>query len=154
MNTSIGNDVLQVKGIHSFLLAAVVRENFSLCIEASHAEYCQGVHAGDLVVVSAPESGPVEPALMLLELVRTYHLPLLVLPRDHPGSKRIPYVVSVGPVIRTNCSIVRGTHPEQHLICSSDELAGITLSGNGDGIDVSLLSPTLTMDRIKSRDNR
>ena len=124
MNTSVGNDVLQVKGIRSFLLAAVVRENFSLCIEASHEEYCQGVHTGDLVVVSALEAGPVEPALMLLELVRTYHLPLLVLPRDHPGSKRIPYVVSVGPVIRTNCSIVRGTHPEQHLICSSDELAG------------------------------
>ena len=89
---------------------------------------------GDLVVVSAPEGGPVEPALMLLELVRTYHLPLIVLPRNHPGSKRIPYVVSVAPEIQTSRSIVRGTHPEQHLICSSDELAGLTVSGTRDGI--------------------
>jgi hypothetical protein len=154
MTVSAGNDVLHVKGAHSFLLVASVREAFPLCIETSCEEYIQGVHAGDLVVVSAPEAGPIEPALMLLELVRTHHLPLLVLPRDHPGSKRIPYVVSVGPVIRTNCTIVRGTHPEQHLICSSDELAGITLRGNGDGIDVSPLSPMLTLDRIKSRDNR
>jgi hypothetical protein len=154
MTVSVGNDVLHVKGAHSFLLVASVREAFSLCIEARCEEYIQGVHAGDLVVVSAPEAGPVEPALMLLELVRTYHMPLLVLPRDHPGSKRISYVVSVGPVIRTNCSIVRGTHPEQHLICSSDELAGITLSGNGDAIEISPLSPKFTLERIKSRNNR
>jgi hypothetical protein len=154
MTVSVGNDVLHVKGAHSFLLVASVREAFPLCIEARCEEYIQGVHAGDLVVVSAPEAGPVEPALMLLELVRTYHMPLLVLPRDHPGSKRISYVVSVGPVIRTNCSIVRGTHPEQHLICSSDELAGITLSGNGDAIEISPLSPKFTLERIKSRNNR
>ena len=154
MTVSAGNDVLHVKGAHSFLLVASVCEAFPLCIEASHEEYIQGVRAGDLVVVSAPEAGPVEPALMLLELVRTYHLPLVVLPRDHPGSKRIPYVVSVGPTIQTNCSIVRGTHPEQHLVCSSDELAGITLSGNGDSIEISPLSPTFTLKRIKSRGNR
>src|SRR5208337_3841395 len=82
--TVSGCDVLLVKGTHSFLLAAPVRENFALCIESVHEEYFQGVHAGDLVVVSAPEAGPVEPALMLLELVRTYHLPLMVLPRNHP----------------------------------------------------------------------
>jgi hypothetical protein len=151
MTVSVGNDVLHVKGAHSFLLVASVREAFPLCIEASCEEYVQGVHPGDLVVVSAPEAGPVEPALMLLELVRTYHLPLMVLPRDHPGSKRIPYVVSVGPTIQTNCSIVRGTHPEQYLICSSDELAGIKLSGNGAGIDIFPLSPNLTLERIKSR---
>ncbi|MGD0534786.1 MAG: alpha/beta hydrolase [Methanoregula sp.] len=150
MNVSVGDDVLRVKGIHSFLLVAVVHENFPLCIEASHEEYCQGVHAGDLVVVSAPEAGPVEPALMLLELVRKYHLPLMVLPRDHPGSKRIPYVVSVGPEIQTNCSIVRGTHPEQHLVCSSAELAGITLSGSRDGITISPFPEMLTFEQIKS----
>jgi hypothetical protein len=150
MNVSPGNDILHVKGTHSFLLVACVREAFPLCIEASHEEYCQGVRAGDLVVVSAPDAGPVEPALMLLELVRTYHLPLVVLPRDHPGSKRIPYVVSVGPEIQTNCSIVRGTHPEQHLVCSSDELAGITFSGTADGIVIPPLPETLALEWIKS----
>ena len=66
---------------------------------------------------------------MLMELVRTWHVPLLVLPRNHPGSRRISRVVSVAPEVRTSCSITRGTHPEQHLICSSDELAGISDPG-------------------------
>jgi hypothetical protein len=91
---------------------------------------------------------------MLLELVRTYHLPLVVLPRDHPGSKRIPYVVSVAPVIQTSCSIVRGTHPEQHLVCSSDELAGLTVSGTGDDITISPFPATLTREWIKSMEHR
>jgi hypothetical protein len=151
MNDSAQNDVLLVKGAHSFLLVAPVRKDFPLCIEASHEEYIQGVHAGDVVVVSAPGAGPVEPARMLLELVRTYHLPLVVLPRDHPGSKRIPYVVSVAPEIRTSCSIVRGTHPEQHLVCSSDELAGLTIRMTGNGIVVSPLPSTLTLEYLPSR---
>jgi hypothetical protein len=73
----------------------------------------------------------------------------VVLPRDHPGSKRIPYVVSIGPTIQTNCSIVRGTHPEQHLICSSDELAGITFLGTAEGIVIPPLPKTLALEWIK-----
>jgi len=127
----------------------LVCEPFPLCIETSDGEYCQGMSPGDLVAVSAPEGGSVEPALMLLELVRTHHLPLVVLPKNHPGSKRIPYVVSAGPEIRTNCSIVRGTHPEQHLICSSDELAGIALSGTTEGIVISGIPTGMSWDIIK-----
>ena len=139
MNEDAHGDVLLVKGAHSFLLAAPVRESFALCIETPREEVIQGVHTGDVVVVSAPGGGPVEPALMLLALVRTYHLPLVVLEKNHPGSKRIPYVVSVAPEIHTSCSIVRGTHPEQHLVCSSDELAGLSLRSDGDGIAISPL---------------
>ena len=122
MNHALGDELLLIRGKQSFLLVALVKESFGLCIETSRDEYCQGVEAGDLVVVSAPEDGAIEPALMLIDLVRTFHVPLLVLPKDHPGSRRISYVVSVGPEIFTSCSIQRGTHPDQHLICSSDEL--------------------------------
>jgi len=149
MNVPFSRDVLRISGTHSFLLAALVCEPFPLCIETSEGEYCQGMSPGDLVAVSAPEGGSVEPALMLLELVRTHHLPLVVLPKNHPGSKRIPYVVSAGPEIRTNCSIVRGTHPEQHLICSSDELAGIALSGTTEGIVISGIPTGMSWDIIK-----
>jgi hypothetical protein len=68
-------------------------------------------------------------AFMLLDLVRIHHVPLIVLPPDHPGSKRLRYVVSAGPSVELNCGIRRGTHPEQHLICSSPELSGIHLTG-------------------------
>lgn len=150
MNVPLSNGILQLQGTHSFLLVAQVMQAFSLCIETKDEEYCQGVSAGDLVVVSAPEGGPVEPALMLLELVRTWHLPLLVLPKNHPGSKRIHYVVSVGPEILASCSIVRGTHPEQHLVCSSDELGGLRLKGSPEGISVPDLPGTISCTQIKT----
>ncbi|HNX17955.1 MAG TPA: alpha/beta hydrolase [Methanoregula sp.] len=148
MNVPVGSEVLHIKGHHSFLLVGSVLKDFPLCIETQSEEYVQGVHAGDLVVVSAPEGGPVEPALMLLELVRTYHLPLMVLPKNHPGSKRVPYVVSAGPRIQTNCSIIRGTHPEQHLICASDELGGVTLRGTDGGVVIDGLPSGFCVSRI------
>ena len=151
MNYALDDELLLIRGKQSFLIIALVKNSFGLCIETAHNEYCQGVEAGDLVVVSAPEDGAIEPAMMLIDLVRTYHVPLLVLPKDHPGSLRISYVVSVGPEIFTSCSIQRGTHPEQHLICSSDELAGITLKGTGQGVEISPVPAGISLQRVKCR---
>src|SRR5512137_2717443 len=139
MKYPLEDGFLLIRGNQSFLLIGKAKERFSLCIETSTEEFCQGVGADDVIVVSAPEGGAVEPALMLMDLVRTFHVPLLVLPKNHPGSRRISYVVSVGPEIFTSCSIRRGTHPEQNLICSSDELAGITLKGDGPAVAISPL---------------
>jgi hypothetical protein len=141
--------LLLIKGENSFLLVSRVKDRFGLFIETSHDEYCQGVDTGDLVVVSAPEGGAFEPALMLMDLVRIFHVPLLVLPKNHPGSRRISYVVSVGPEIFTSCSIRRGTHPEQNLICSSDELAGITLKASGQTVDISPLPGEVSVRHVK-----
>jgi len=148
MNFSLENEIALIQGKQSFLLVGKVQSRFSLCIETSTDEYCQGIDRDDIIVVSAPEGGPVEPGIMLLELVRKYHTPLLVLPKDHPGSKRLSYVVSVGPEIQTNCAIRRGTHPEQHLVCANNELAGITITGTGSGIEISFLPEGATMERI------
>jgi hypothetical protein len=149
MNYPLDDELLLIRGTRSFLLIALVKSNFGLCIETSYDEYCQGVESGDLVVVSAPEDGAVEPALMLIDLVRTFHMPLLVLPKNHPGSRRISYVVSVGPEIFTSCSIQRGTHPDQHLICSSDELAGIIVKRSERGVALSSLPEGVTPRYIK-----
>ncbi len=149
MNYQLDSELLLVRGKQSFLVVAKVVNRFGLYIETSQDEYCQGVETGDLVVVSAPEGGAVEPALLLIDLVRTFHLPLLVLPKNHPGSKRISYVVSVGPEILTSCSIRRGTHPEQNLICSSDELAGIILKGSGQTVDISGLPEGISIRHMK-----
>jgi len=149
MNYSLGDGFLLIRGKQSFLLVAKVGNRFGLCIETADDEYCQGVEPGDLVVVSVPEGGAIEPALMLIDLVRKFHLPLLVLPKNHPGSKRLSYVVSVGPEILTSCSIRRGTHPEQNLICSSDELAGIALKGGGHNVDISCLPEGISIRHMK-----
>jgi hypothetical protein len=130
---------LLFRGLRSFLLVAKVRSKFGLCIETPEGEHIQGLSEEDLIAVSAPEGGSVEPARMLAELVRTYRMPLMVLPGKHPGSVRLRWVVSAGPVIELNCGIRRGTHPEQHLLCSSDELAGIVLTGVSGGVEVENL---------------
>ncbi len=127
-------ELLLIEGRQSFLLVGRAEHAFTLYIETSQQEYGQGVNPDDLVVVSAPEGGSYEPAIMLLELVRTYHIPLIVLPREHPGTRRLKLVVAVAPRICASCSIVRGTHPEQHLLCSSEELAGIVLEGREEKI--------------------
>ena len=46
-------------------------------------------------------------------------------------------VVSAGDRIELNCSIQRGTHPEQHLLCGSDEMAGLILKKVDDGVEIA-----------------
>jgi hypothetical protein len=126
--------LLLIRGSSSFLLAGKAGSRFPLCIEYFSGELCTTIEKDDIIAVSAPEGGAIEPAVMLLELVRSHHMPLLVLPPGHPGSKRLKYVVSAGPEISLSCGIQRGTHPEQHILCSSDELAGLQLKGTAEGI--------------------
>jgi len=151
MRYPLEDGLLLIRGNRSFLLIGKAKARFSLCIETSTEEFCQGVMAGDVIVVSAPEGGAVEPALMLMDLVRTYHVPLLVLPRNHPGSRRISRVVSVAPEVHTSFSIIRGTHPEQHLICSSDELAGLTIRGAPDGFEIGGLPAGVSLQTVNYR---
>jgi len=129
-----GDECLLVEGDSSFILVGTSAERFSLCIETYDAEFCQTVEAGDLIVVSAPEGGNPRQAWMLLELVRTFHQPLLVLSKDHPGAKRLSMVVSVAPKIVLHSKIRRGTHPEQHLVCSSEEMNGLSLEKTPEGV--------------------
>lgn len=148
-NLGTGNEYLLVQGSNSFLLIGKAGTSLCICIETADDEYCQGLSKEDLIVVSAPEGGPLEPAIMLLELVRKYRCPLMVLPKGHPGSKRLRYVVSAGATIRLSCSIERGTHPEQDVLCASGEFMGLTLhaveggviiEGPGKDCPVSLVS--------------
>jgi hypothetical protein len=127
-------NLLLIQGSSSFLLAGKSGSRFPLCIEHFSGEIITTLEKDDIIAVSAPEGGELEPAVMLLELVRHHHMPLLVLPRGHPGSKRLRYIVSAGPEISLHCGIQRGTHPEQHLLCSSDELAGLQLRSTTAGI--------------------
>ncbi len=151
MKYPLDDGLLLIRGERSFLLVGKAAERFALCIETSTEEFCQGVMPGDVIVVSAPEGGEIEPALMLMDLVRTYHVPLLVLPRDHPGSKRISRVVSVDREVHTSCSITRGTHPEQHLVCSSTELAGLSIRGVPGGVEIGGMPPGITLHPVRFR---
>jgi hypothetical protein len=150
MKCPLEDGLLLIQGKCSFLLIGKAKDPFSLCIETSTEEFCQGVGVDDVIVVSAPEGGAVEPALMLMDLVRTWHVPLLVLPQNHPGSRRVSRVVSVAPEIHTSCSITRGTHPEQHLVCSSTELSGLVVRGVPGGLEITGIPAGANLRTIRS----
>ncbi|MFA5613476.1 MAG: alpha/beta hydrolase [Methanoculleus sp.] len=141
-------DLLIIRGKNSFLLVGKAGSRFPLCIETPDDEYCQAVDPDDLIIVSMPEGGPVGQARMMLELIRQYHIPLVVLPKGHPGSKRLSMVVSVAPEILLACDIQRGTHPEQHLICSSMELSGLSLTGISGGVMMKNLPPGVVIEHV------
>lgn len=138
-----GDRIVLIRGHSSFLLCARAGRKFPLMIETFASEYVQGIYPDDIIAVSAPEGGELTPACYLLDLVRKYDQPVLVLPRGHPGSGRLRYVISAGPRILLSCEIVRGTHPEQHLICSSAELAGLEISGENGSILINNLPEAL-----------
>jgi len=154
MRFPLGDRILLVEGDRSFLLAGRALSEFPLYIETFQGEYCEAVSPDDLVCVSAPEGGDTEPARMLLELVRRYHMPLLVLPKDHPGSRRLPLVVSVAGSLVLSCDIRRGTHPDQHLLCSSGELSGISLTGSHGDIIVEGVPPGVRIRYLDERAER
>ena len=136
MICSLEDGYLCIQSRKSFLLIGRVLSSFHVFIETNREEYSQYLEEGDLVVVSAPEGGELGQAIILLELIREYQAPLIVLPKDHPGSKRLKMVVSAGDHIELNCSIQRGTHPEQHLLCGSEEMAGLVLKRVKGGVEI------------------
>lgn len=148
MRTDLSDAFLLVEGRHSFFLVAKAQSRFGIWIETAAKEYSQTVEPDDLVVASAPGGGELEPAVWLIESVRKYRLPLMVLTKDHPGSKRFRYLVSVGPHISTSCTIRRGTHPEQHLICASKELSGLELQGVPGGVEIDGLPEGVVLKRL------
>ena len=144
-----GDQPVIIRGTVSFLVISKAFEKFPLLIETDTDEIVQGVYPGDLVIVSAPEGGEVLPALYLLEMVRTYHLPVIALPKTHPAGKRLSYVVSAAEKIEMRCDIKRGTHPEQHLLCSADEFTGMTFFADGDDLVIENPRPGISVTHIQ-----
>lgn len=92
----------------------------------------------DIIAVSALNSGPLaeEGIKSLIFLLRDVGTPLVVLPKDHPTSKRLPMVASCGNTVRLDCSITPGTHPEQNVLCACEDLSGILINATSAGIKI------------------
>jgi hypothetical protein len=107
-------------------------------IETDTEELVQFLEEDDLLAVSAFSGGEEARCSIscMLYLVREGHMPLLVLRKDHPATRRLPFVISAGPAISLTSCIVPGTHPEQDVLCGRGALDGMTLRGIPDGIAV------------------
>jgi hypothetical protein len=92
----------------------------------------------DLIAVSAFDTGlKVEKGIKsMIYLLREMGTPLLVLPDGHPTSRRLPLVVSCGEMVRLDCQIQPGTHPEQDILCAGNDLSGTEITATTDGVEI------------------
>lgn len=49
--------------------------------------------------------------------------------KNHPASPRLPIVVSAGKKTVLNCNITPGTHPNQDVLCGSNEFDSLEVIG-------------------------
>jgi hypothetical protein len=92
----------------------------------------------DLIAVSAFDTGStVEKGIKsMIYLLREMGTPLLVLPDGHPTSSRLPLVVSCGEMVRLDCQIQPGTHPEQDILCACNDLSGTEITATASGVEI------------------
>ena len=93
----------------------------------------------DLIAVSAFGTGEkYEKAIKsMVYLTREMESPIIVLPKNHPSSKRLKTVLSIGETVRLDCNITPGTHPEQDILCSCDSLTGIQIDKTEKGVAIT-----------------
>jgi hypothetical protein len=101
-------------------------------------EIAQFLEEDDLIAISAFGLGKkFEKGIKALGYItREMDAPIIVLPKDHPSSKRLSMVLSVGDKVRLNCNIIPGTHPEQDVLCSCDSLSGLTIKKSKNGVTI------------------
>ena len=80
--------------------------------------------------------------------IRELNSPLIVLPKGHPASPRLKSVVSIGPRIKMSCKIAPGTHPEQDVLCGSEEFHGLEVLADPEGAVVNSFSGKIMMGKI------
>ncbi len=94
------------------------------------------IEKDDILVISAFDEGSIiEKGIKSMAfLLREMESPIIILPNNHPTSKRLKMVISVGDTVRLDCDITPGTHPEQDILCSCQELSGVKLTAVPDGV--------------------
>ena len=107
-------------------------------IETEKEELVQFLDPEDLVAVSCFFGGMTakESIQCMLVLIMRSGMPLIVLPKEHPATMRLPMVVSAGERIRLTSCIIPGTHPEQDVLCGRGGLDGLILTGTAGKIVV------------------
>ncbi len=83
----------------------------------------------DLIAVSTFNAGLKEEngIKSMIYLLKEFSSPIIVLPENHPTSKRLKMVVACGDHIRLDCNVQAGTHPEQDILCACKDLSGLDI---------------------------
>ncbi len=92
----------------------------------------------DIIAVSTFETGikAEKGILSMMYLLKEFSAPILVLPKNHPTSKRLNMVVACGNHIKLDCDVQAGTHPEQDILCACNELSGLDINAVEHGVEI------------------
>ncbi len=107
-------------------------------LETETEEIVLGLEPHDLIVASAlsVDERTEKGLKCVLFMVREIRSPLIVLPKNHPASPRLPIVVSAGKKTVLNCNITPGTHPNQDVLCGSNEFDNLEITGTLEGVQI------------------
>ena len=109
-----------------------------LFLETENEEIVLGLEPHDLIVASAlsVDENTEKGLKCILFMIREIRSPLIVLPKNHPASPRLPIVVSVGKKTLLSCNITPGTHPNQDVLCGSNEFDNLEVRGTLEGVQI------------------
>ncbi len=133
------NEMLLLRGKEGTLGIVKVGENNQFFLETEKEEILLALEPDNLLVASGfgTDEKTVNGLKCVLYMIREVGSPFIVLPKNHPASKRLKIVVSVGGRTRLSCSITPGTHPEQDILCGADEFDGMEIRGVKGGVEIS-----------------
>jgi hypothetical protein len=141
------NEMLLLRGKEGTLGIVKAGDKGQFFLETETEEIILALDPEDLLVASGfgTDETTIKGLKCVLFMIREVGSPFIVLPKKHPASKRLKIVVSCGSRTRLSCSITPGTHPEQDILCGSDEFDGIEVSGVKGGVEFK----NLTVGRIE-----
>lgn len=139
MNIDFSNDeILFLEGDSGIVgIIKVVYENKMLFIATqNNEEIVQFLESDDIIAVSNFKKDK-RAIKSQAYLSREENSPLIILNKNHPSTKRLETVISIGNKVNLNCNITPGTHPEQDVLCSCDTLSGLSIIKTKNGVKLN-----------------
>jgi hypothetical protein len=135
------SEMLLLRGTAGTVAIVKAGPNGQFFLETECEEIVLGLEPHDLIVASAFSADEItEKGLKcVLFMIREIRSPLIVLPKNHPASPRLPIVVSAGGTTVLNCDITPGTHPNQDVLCGSNEFNDLEITGTLEGVHIKNL---------------
>ncbi len=136
------NEMLLLRGNEGTLGIVKVGEKKQFFLETEREEILLALEPEDLLIASGfgTDKKVINGLKCVLYMIREVGSPFIVLPKNHPASKRLMVVVSAGSKTKISCSIIPGTHPEQDILCGSDEFDGVEICGVKGGVEFNNLT--------------
>ena len=135
---SLGEKEILFLSHNEYFLGVVKSLGKSFLLETEKEEIILGTGNEDIICVSSlVDNEKLKPVMIsTLYSLRELSFPLIILNKGHPASKRLKLVFGFGDKIILDSCIEAGTHPDQHLLCSSENLSGLILVAKKGGVEI------------------